>query len=127
MSAYAEEKESSKKSKAVPLEKKLDKRGLLNLGYGYGINGLDVGYIGGGHHGGAYQHAAPVIESAPFAHHYGGGYSGYSGFEHGGAPFYLGSKTDVQKTVTVLKGVPVPYEVKISAFKAHYFQYQLVL
>lgn len=107
MSAYAEEKESATKSKAVPLEKKLDKRGLLNLGYGYGINGLDVGYIGGGHHGGAYQHAAPVIESAPFAHHYGGG---YHGFDHGSV--YLGSKTDVHKTLTLLKGVPVPYEVK---------------
>lgn len=116
VSAYAEEKESSKKSKAVPLEKKLDKRGLLNLGYGYGINGLDVGYIGGGHHGGAYQHAAPVIESAPFAHHYGGfghGGIGYGGYEHDAAPFYLGSKTDVHKTLTVLKGVPVPYEVKL--------------
>lgn len=110
VTAYAEEKESSQKSKAVPLEKKLDKRGLLNLGYGYGINGLDIGYIGGGHHGGAYQHAAPVIESSPFAHQYG---SGYGGFEHGGAPFYLGSKTDVHKTLTVLKGVPVPYEVKL--------------
>lgn len=107
MSAFAEEKkESSSKPKAVPLEKKLDKRGLLDLGYGYGINGLDVGYIGGGHHGGAYHHAAPVIESAPFAHHYGGGYS--HGYNEG---IYLGHKTNVQKTVTVLKGVPVPYEV----------------
>lgn len=112
MSAFAEEKESSSKSKAVPLEKKLDKRGLLDLGYGYGINGLDVGYIGGGHHGGAYHHAAPVIESAPFAHHYGGGYGGYSGYSHGNDEgIYLGHKTNVQKTVTVLKGVPVPYEV----------------
>lgn len=123
VSAYAEEKESSSKSKSkgVPLEKKLDKRGLLNLGYGYGINGLDVGYIGGGHHGGAYHHAAPVIESAPFAHQYGGGggYSHYGGggFSSGGygdshgSPFYLGHKTDVQKTVTVYKGVPQPYEV----------------
>lgn len=106
VSAFAEEKESSSKSKGIPLEKKLDKRGLLDLGYGYGINGLDVGYIGGGHHGGAYHHAAPVIESAPFAHHYGGGYSHY-----GQNDIYLGHKTNVQKTVTVLKGVPVPYEV----------------
>lgn len=102
VSACAEEKESATKSKAIPLEKKLDKRGLLNLGYGYGINGLDIGYIGSGHHGGAYHHAAPVIESAPFAHHYGGGY---------GNPFYLGQKTDVHKTHTIYKGVPVPYEV----------------
>lgn len=108
MSACAEEKESSTKSKAIPLEKKLDKRGLLNLGYGYGINGLDLGYIGGGHHGGAYHHAAPVIESSPYQHQYGGGYSGY---QHGGSPIYLGHKTDFQKTHTVFKGYPVPYEV----------------
>lgn len=113
MSVYAEEKESAKKetTKAVPLEKKLDKRGLLNLGYGYGINGLDVGYIGGGHHGGAYHQSAPVIESAPFAHHYGGGYQ-HGGYQHGyDQPIYLGHKTNVQKAHTVYKGVPVPYEV----------------
>lgn len=98
VSVLAEEKESSTKSKAVPLEKKLDKRGLLNLGYGYGINGLDVGYIGSGYHGGAYHQAAPVIESSPFAHHY-------------GQPLYLGHKTDYHKTVTHYKGVPIPYEV----------------
>lgn len=102
MSACAEEKESSQKAKAEPLEKKLDKRGLLNLGYGYGINGLDVGYIGGGHIGGAYHPAAPIIESAPFAPQYGGGY------RH---DFYFGHKSDVQKTRTILKGYPVPYEV----------------
>jgi hypothetical protein len=118
VSAFAEEKESEKKesTKAVPLEKKLDKRGLLNLGYGYGINGLDIGYIGGGHHGGAYHQAAPQIESAPFAHHYGGGYQhgGYhqGGYQHGyQQPIYLGQKTDVHKTHTIYKGVPVPYEV----------------
>jgi hypothetical protein len=96
--AFAEEKkEDDSKSKAVPLEKKLDKRGLLNLGYGYGINGLDIGYIGGGGgYGGAY-HSAP-------AHHY-------------GSPIYLGHKTDIQKTVTVLKGVPVPYEVSARLIK----------
>lgn len=116
----AEEKESSTKSKAIPLEKKLDKRGLLNLGYGYGINGLDVGYIGGGHHGGAYHHAAPLIESSPYQHQYGGGYhqqhngyqQQYNGYHQSGPSIYLGHKTDVQKTVTVLKGYPVPYEVK---------------
>lgn len=91
-SAFAEEKKEEKK--AEPLEKKLDKRGLLDLGYGYGINGLDLGYIGNsGHYGGAY-HSAPQ-------HH------GY------GQPFYLGHKTDIQKTVTVVKGVPVPYEVRL--------------
>lgn len=100
MSAFAEDKESEKKesTKAVPLEKKLDKRGLLNLGYGYGINGLDIGYIGSGYHGGAYHHAAPAIESAPFAHHYGN-------------PIYLGEKTNVHKTHTIYKGIPYPYEV----------------
>jgi hypothetical protein len=113
VSALAEEKDSSTKSKAVPLEKKLDKRGLLDLGYGYGINGLDVGYIGGGHHGGAYHQAAPVIQNS---HHSYGAHS-Y------GAPFYLGQQTDYHKTVTHYKGVPVPYEVssnrfaKISSFR----------
>lgn len=114
MSALAEKEESSTKSKAVPLEKKLDKRGLLNLGYGYGINGLDVGYIGGGHqYGGAYHQAAPVIESAPFAHYYGSGSHQFGGshYQSYDPSFYLGHKTNVQKTVTVLKGVPVPYEV----------------
>lgn len=97
-SAFAEEKKDEK-SKSVPLEKKLDKRGLLNLGYGYGINGLDLGYIGGSdHYGGAY-HSAPVQH---YGHNYGHNY---------GQPIYLGHKTDIQKTVTVLKGVPVPYEV----------------
>ena len=111
MSAFAEEKESSSKSKAVPLEKKLDKRGLLNLGYGYGINGLDIGYIGGGHHGGAYHASAPVIESAPFAHHYGGGYGNPHQAHH--QNYYLGHKTDFHKTVTHYKGYPVPYEVRV--------------
>lgn len=91
MSSALAEKETGreKKDEKVPLEKKLDKRGLLNLGYGYGINGLDLGYIGSGHYGGAYHGAS---------HSY-------------AEPFYLGHKTDVQKTVTVLKGVPYPYEV----------------
>jgi hypothetical protein len=101
-SAIAEEKKDEGKSKAVPLEKKLDKRGLLNLGYGYGINGLDLGYIGGGHYGGAY-HAAP-------AHDY-------------GQPIYLGHKTDVHKTITVLKGVPVPYEVRHVRCSIKYFNH----
>lgn len=82
----------AKKDEKVPLEKKLDKRGLLDLGYGYGINGLDVGYIGGGHYGGAY-HSAPK-------------YYGY-----GAEPIFLGAKTDIHKTVTHVKGIPVPYEV----------------
>jgi hypothetical protein len=90
-SAIAEKE--AKKDEKIPLEKKLDKRGLLNLGYGYGINGLDVGYIGGGHYGGAY-HSAP---------HY-----------HYAEPFLLGQKTDVTKVHTLVKGVPVPYEVCIN-------------
>jgi len=100
-SAIAEKKEE--KETKVPLEKKLDKRGLLNLGYGYGINGLDVGYIGAGQHGGAYHNAAPVYEHQQ---------QGYNQFAHGyGQPFYLGHQTNVQKTITHFKGVPVPYEV----------------
>lgn len=93
MSSALAEKEAKKEEK-VPLEKKLDKRGLLNLGYGYGINGLDVGYIGDGHFGGAY-HAAPHYP------HYG----------YGDASYHLGGKTDIHKTITHYKGVPVPYEV----------------
>lgn len=103
------------KSKAVPLEKKLDKRGLLNLGYGYGINGLDVGYIGGGHLGGAYHgqlhHEGPAHHVLPAYGHY-GGHSSPHHFEHQHyehhPEIYLGH--NVQKTVTVLKGVPQPYE-----------------
>lgn len=92
-SAFAEKE--SKKDEKIPLEKKLDKRGLLNLGYGYGINGLDLGYIGGGHFGGAYH-------SAPYTSHY-----GYPHYES----IHLGGKTDIHKTVTLVKGIPVPYEV----------------
>lgn len=114
MSALAEEKESSTKSKAVPLEKKLDKRGLLDLGYGYGINGLDVGYIGGGHHGGAYHHHAPAIQSSPY-HSYGHSY---------GNPYYLGHKTDYHKTVTITKGVPVPYQVTFASLSVIEFPSQ---
>lgn len=95
MSSAIAEKDA-KKDEKIPLEKKLDKRGLLDLGYGYGINGLDVGYIGGGHFGGAYH-------SAPKYNHYG----------YGGDPIYLGGKTDIHKTITHVKGIPVPYEVSI--------------
>lgn len=138
-SAVYAEKEDKKetKKKAEPLEKKLDKRGLLNLGYGYGINGLDVGYIGNqGQYGGAY-HSAPIAQSS----HYGGydspayagyashgGYSQHAGYSagHGGysnqggyvsqgyggddGGIYLGHKTNVQKTVTIVKGIPYPVE-----------------
>lgn len=78
----------------VPLEKKLDKRGLLNLGYGYGHNGLDVGYLPS--HGGlvsGHGHGGSVYGGAV----YGGGYG------HGQA-VYLGEHADVLRQVTVLKG-----------------------
>jgi hypothetical protein len=101
----------AKKDEKVPLEKKLDKRGLLDLGYGYGINGLDVGYIGGGHYGGAYH-------SAPKYPHY--GYGGYSS-----EPFLLGGKTDIHKTITHVKGIPVPYEVSFRPLLRNYFQVQI--
>jgi len=39
---------SKTEGEKVPLEKKLDKRGLLDLGYGYGHAGLDTGYLGHG-------------------------------------------------------------------------------
>lgn len=108
VSAYAAEDKKDTKKKAVPLEKKLDKRGLLNLGYGYGINGLDIGYIGSPqHHHGVYHESAPVYEShySPYGHH-GHHQSYYHGnpFEH---------KVNVHKTITKTVGVPVPYEVNI--------------
>lgn len=82
----AEKKATAEK---VPLEKKLDKRGLLNLGYGYGINGLDVGYLGKSDFvpsfGPSYAHAAPAYGYGPYV-------------------------ADVTKTVTLVKGVPVPVE-----------------
>lgn len=104
VSSALAEKEAKKEEK-IPLEKKLDKRGLLDLGYGYGINGLDVGYIGGGHYGGAWN-------SAPKYHQYGYGEAPkYQHYGYSSDAFHLGSKTDIHKTVTHLKGVPVPYEV----------------
>lgn len=102
VSATAESGKKSSDSKAIPLEKKLDKRGLLDLGYGYGINGLDVGYLGGGHLGGAYV-------DDHHAHDYHHGYNGLHGYGHG---IYLGGHTDVTKVHTLIKGVPVPYTVE---------------
>lgn len=99
----AEKKAAAAASEKVPLEKKLDKRGLLNLGYGYGINGLDVGYLGKS------DHFAPS-----FGPSY-GSYGGYGGYAHA-APAYgayggFGPYVaDVTKTVTLVKGVPVPVE-----------------
>lgn len=128
-SAYAGSAKKDSDSKAVPLEKKLDKRGLLNLGYGYGINGLDVGYLGGGHLGGVHGHGLGHsglslsglhgLSSGYGSHGYGShGYGGHGYGSHGlsssygGHGLFLGGHTDVLKTVTLLKGVPVPYAVE---------------
>lgn len=81
----------------VPLEKKLDKRGLLNLGYGYGINGLDLGYLGKSDFG-------PAAYISPEHHHHDLGAYGYGG------PYVA----DVTKTITLVKNVPVPYEKHIA-------------
>ncbi|KAF9796989.1 hypothetical protein SFRURICE_006864 [Spodoptera frugiperda] len=94
--AAASEKKTTEK-KAEPLDKKLDKRGLLNLGYGYGIQGLDIGYLGSGHGlGGAYNF---VDDHA---------YNGYGSFD-------LGHHSDTTRTITLVKGVPyaVPVEKHI--------------
>lgn len=109
VSATAESGKKSSDTKAIPLEKKLDKRGLLDLGYGYGINGLDVGYLGGGHLGGAYidDHHGQDWHGYNGLHGYGHGYNGLHG--HG---IYLGGHTDVTKVHTLIKGVPVPYTVE---------------
>lgn len=106
VSAHAAEDKKSAKKKAEPLEKKLDKRGLFNLGYGYGINGLDIGYVPQNHHG-VYHESAPVYES-----HY--GHHGYHA--HHAPHVHLGHKVDVHKTITKTVGVPVPYEVSFDGF-----------
>lgn len=115
-SAYAGSGKKDAESKAVPLEKKLDKRGLLSLGYGYGINGLDVGYLGGGGHLGGVHGLNLGHSSLSLGHGYNGynGYHGYNGLSsgYGSHGYLLGGHTDVLKTVTLLKGVPVPYPVE---------------
>lgn len=105
VSATAESGKKASDTKAVPLEKKLDKRGLLDLGYGYGINGLDVGYLGGGHLGGAYL-------DDHHGHDFHHGYNGLHGYGGYGNGFYLGGHTDTTKIHTIVKGVPVPYTVE---------------
>lgn len=153
--AYAGSAKKDSEAKAVPLEKKLDKRGLLNLGYGYGINGLDVGYLGGGHLGGVHGlnlgHSSPAwggyssgLGGLGLSHGYGGqglslGGHGYGGqglalgghglgghglgghglgghglgsHGYGGHGLLLGGHTESQRTVTLVKGVPVPYPVE---------------
>lgn len=95
-------KESESK---VTLDKKLDKRGLLDLGYGYGIHGLDVGYLGGGH-GLHHGHGDVHLNSLDLHGHGGHGLHGYGHGEH-----FLGGHVDTVKTVTLVKGVPQPYPV----------------
>lgn len=120
VSATAESGKKSSDTKAIPLEKKLDKRGLLDLGYGYGINGLDVGYLGGGHVGGAYfddhHHGGHDYHGYSQGYSQGvhgyGGYGGYNGLQGYGQGIYLGGHTDVTKVHTLIKGVPVPYTVE---------------
>lgn len=93
VSAVRAEKEEDKK--AVPLEKKLDKRGLLNLGYGYGQNlGWNYGSDYGGH--------TPQLHSSHSSPHYNHGSYGH---------IYLGHNVDVTKTITKHIGIPHPYEV----------------
>lgn len=99
----AEKKASAAASEKVPLEKKLDKRGLLNLGYGYGINGLDVGYLGKS------DHFAPSY--GPYGGYGGYAHGGYGGYAHAAPAYGYGPYVaDVTKTVTLVKGVPVPVE-----------------
>ncbi|XP_030569793.1 MAGE-like protein 2 [Drosophila novamexicana] len=118
-------------SDEVPLEKKLDKRGLLDLGYGYGHAGLDVGHIGHGSlgHGASYGlssygHSAPAAIAVG---HSGGGISyGHGGggisYGHSGpavavqthavpAPYVISKQAELHKTIIVTKGVPVPVHV----------------
>lgn len=113
-SAYAGSGKKDTESAAVPLEKKLDKRGLLNLGYGYGINGLDVGYLGGGSHLGGVHGLSLGHSGLSLGHNGWNGWNGYNslsgGYGHNGV--WLGGHTDVLKTVTLLKGVPVPVPVE---------------
>ncbi|XP_034666243.1 zinc finger protein 512B [Drosophila subobscura] len=121
---------SKTEGEKVPLEKKLDKRGLLDLGYGYGHAGLDVGYLGHGsiaghgygHGYGLTGHSAPaaiaVGHSGPAysVGHSGPAYSvGHSGpavaVHHAPAPYVISRQADVHKTITITKGIPVPVHV----------------
>lgn len=113
-SAYAGDAAEEK----VPLEKKLDKRGLLDLGYGYGHAGLDVGHIGHGSlvgHGlSSYGHSAPAIavgHSAPGIA-YGHSSPAVAVQAHAvPAPYVISKQADVHKTITITKGIPVPVHV----------------
>jgi len=113
---------SKTEGEKVPLEKKLDKRGLLDLGYGYGHAGLDTGYLGhgsiSGH--GSYGHGYGLTgHSAPAAiavGHSGPAISiGHSApavaVHHAPAPYVISKQADVHKTITITKGIPVPVHV----------------
>ncbi|XP_068150859.1 mantle protein [Drosophila tropicalis] len=115
-SAYASKSATEEK---VPLEKKLDKRGLLDLGYGYGHAGLDVGYLGhgsvAGHGYGLTGHSAPaaiaVGHSAP-AIAIGHTAPAVAVHAHAApAPYIISKQADVHKTITITKGIPVPVHV----------------
>ncbi|EDW11901.1 MAGE-like protein 2 [Drosophila mojavensis] len=106
----------------VPLEKKLDKRGLLDLGYGYGHAGLDVGHIGQGSlvSGSSYGissigHSGPAaIAVGPSAGGISYGHSAPAVAVHSHAvpaPYVISKQAEVQKTIVVTKGVPVPVHV----------------
>ncbi|XP_026835407.1 cuticle protein 65 isoform X2 [Drosophila erecta] len=113
---------SKTEGEKVPLEKKLDKRGLLDLGYGYGHAGLDTGYLGqgsiSGH--GSYGHGYGLTgHSAPAA--IAVGHSGPAiavghtapavAVHQAPAPYVISKQADVHKTITITKGIPVPVHV----------------
>ncbi|XP_023172146.1 E3 ubiquitin-protein ligase RNF12-B [Drosophila hydei] len=90
----------------VPVEKQLGKRGLLELGVGYGHAGLDVGHIGqgslvgqvasyGNSGPGRYASIGPAIVQPHVVP----------------APYVISRQAEVQKTIVVTKGVPVPVHV----------------
>lgn len=112
--ALAEPVKKESESK-VTLDKKLDKRGLLDLGYGYGIHGLDVGYLGSGHglhHGQGLHHGHGDLHLNSVnlhGHHGFGDVHGLHGYGHGEQ--FLGGHVDTVNTVTLVKGVPQPYPV----------------
>lgn len=106
----AEEKKSVEgaKSEASSASKKQDKRGLLDLGYGYG-GGLEHGGIELGHGGFELGHGG-----------FGGGLGGGIGLEEHGHVKSITIHKEIPVPVPhpypvpVEKKVPVPYPVKVS-------------
>lgn len=101
VTAADESKESLKKQKKASepetsASKKTEKRGLFDIGDygghdfgGHSFGGHSLGgHSFGGHYGGEYHHAAPVADYGHHGHH-----------QHH------------EKTITVVKNVPVPYPV----------------